>query len=107
MKKILLVFFIIQCSFVFAQFNSTAPWMVKVQKDDKKDATIDEIKTAFDNYWEDKNHKAKGSGYKPFMRWETHWRNKVDENGNLITPAQMWEAWDQKRNRVLSRNETL
>ena len=58
MKKILLTFFIIQCSFAFAQFNSTAPWMDNVQKDDKKDATIDEIKTAFDNYWEDKNHKT-------------------------------------------------
>lgn len=107
MKKILLTLFIIQYSFAFAQFNSTAPWMDNVQKDDKKDATIDEIKTAFDNYWEDKNHKTKGSGYKPFMRWETHWRNKVDENGNLMTPAQMWEAWNQKRNRVLSRDETL
>ena len=107
MKKILLVLFIIQSSFVFAQFNSTAPWMDNVQKDEKKDATIDEIKIAFDNYWKDKDHKTKGSGYKPFMRWETHWRNKVDQNGNLITPAQMWEAWSQKRNRVLSRDETL
>lgn len=107
MKKILLVLFIIQSSFVFAQFNSTAPWMDNVQKDEKKDATIDEIKIAFDNYWKDKDHKTKGSGYKPFMRWETHWRNKVDQNGNLITPAQMWEAWNQKRNRVLSRDEML
>jgi hypothetical protein len=107
MKIRILVLFIMQWSFSFAQFNSTAPWMDNVQKDNTKDATIDEIKTAFDAYWQDKNHKAKGSGYKPFMRWETHWRNKVDENGNLMTPTQMWEAWNQKRNRVVSRNETL
>ncbi|HRE77692.1 MAG TPA: T9SS type A sorting domain-containing protein [Flavobacterium sp.] len=107
MKKILLALLIIQCSFTFAQFNSTAPWMDNIQKDEKKDATIDEIKSAFDDYWQDKNHNARGSGYKPFMRWETHWRNKVDENGNLLTPTQMWEAWNQKRNRVLSRDETL
>ncbi|RAR49810.1 T9SS type A sorting domain-containing protein [Flavobacterium lacus] len=107
MKKILLVLIIIQCSFAFAQFNSTAPWMDTVQNSDDKEATIDEIKTAFEAYWQDKNHEARGSGYKPFMRWETHWRNKVDENGNLMTPAQMWEAWNQKRERLLSRNEVL
>ena len=107
MKRNLLLFLIIQSSFVFAQFNPTAPWMDNVQKRDNKDATIDEIKTAFDTYWQDKNNKVKGSGYKPFMRWETHWRNKVDENGYLMTPTQMWEAWNQKQARILSRNETL
>ena len=107
MKRILLIVFIIKSTLVFSQFNSTAPWMNIVQKDDKKEATIDEIKTAFDAYWKDKNHKTKGSGYKPFMRWETHWRNKVDENGYLMTPSQMWEAWNQKRNSVLSRDEIL
>ncbi|MBC8883759.1 T9SS type A sorting domain-containing protein [Flavobacterium piscinae] len=107
MKKVTLLLFIFQCSFTFAQFNPTAPWMDNVQKSDSKEATIDEIKSAFDAYWQDKNHKAKGSGYKPFMRWETHWRNKVDENGYLMTPAQMWEAWNQKRERSLSRNEIL
>lgn len=107
MKKVTLLLILFQYSFTFAQFNPTAPWMVNVQKSDSKDATIDEIKTAFEEYWQDKNHNAKGSGYKPFMRWETHWRNKVDENGYLMTPTQMWEAWNQKRNSVLSRNETL
>jgi photosystem II stability/assembly factor-like uncharacterized protein len=107
MKKVTLLLFIFQCSFTFAQFNPTAPWMDNVQKSDSKEATIDEIKSAFEAYWQDKNHKAKGSGYKPFMRWETHWRNKVDENGYLMTPAQMWEAWNQKRERSLSRNEIL
>lgn len=105
MKKNLLLFLFIQCSFVFAQFNSTAPWMDNVRKEDNKEASLDEIKKAFDDYWQGKNHKARGSGYKPFMRWETHWRNKVDENGYLITPAQLWEAWNQKRNRLLSRDE--
>jgi photosystem II stability/assembly factor-like uncharacterized protein len=107
MKKLLFILFIIQSSIVFAQFNSSAPWMENVQKEKKKDATIDEIKTAFDAYWEGKDHTVKGSGYKPFMRWETHWQNKVDEDGNLLTPNQMLEAWNQKRDRILSRNETL
>jgi photosystem II stability/assembly factor-like uncharacterized protein len=107
MKKATLLLIIFQCSFAFSQFNPIAPWMDNVQKRDNKEATIDEIKLAFDAYWQDKNHKAKGSGYKPFMRWETHWRNKVDENGYLMTPAQMLDAWNQKRERTLSRNEIL
>lgn len=105
MKKILILLFLIQCSVVFAQFNPSAPWMDAVQKDEKGDATIDEIKKAFDAYWEGKNPKKKGSGYKPFMRWENHWRNKVDNNGNLMTPSEIWEAWNQKSETVSSRNE--
>ena len=107
MKKILLLLLFFQFSSSIAQFNSTAPWMDSVQKKETGDATIDEIKAAFDKYWKDKNYKAKGSGYKPFMRWENHWRNKVDNSGHLLTPEQMWNAWNQKNQDRVNRNSTL
>jgi hypothetical protein len=104
MKKFLLLLFILQSTILLAQFNETAPWMDSVQKKQTGDATIDEIKNAFDHYWEDKNYKKRGSGYKPFMRWETHWRNKVDESGYLISPQQLWSEWEKKINNQVSRN---
>lgn len=104
MKKILLLIFIIQSSISLAQFNETAPWMDSVHKKNTGDATIDEIKTAFDKYWENKNYKKRGSGYKPFMRWENHWRNNVDELGYLISPQQLWAEWEKKTNNQISRN---
>ena len=103
MKKILLFVFVLNCSISFAQFNEMAPWMDAVEKKQNGDATIDEIKNAFDTYWSDRNHKKRGSGYKPFMRWENHWRNKVNPEGYLISPQQMWQEWEKKNNHV-SRN---
>ena len=103
MRKILLIIFVVNCSISFAQFNETAPWMDAVEKKQNDDATIDEIKNAFETYWENRDHKKRGSGYKPFMRWENHWRNKVDSTGYLITPQQMWKEWEKKNNHV-SRN---
>ena len=83
-------------SFVtFAQFNPSAPWMENPEKSNSE-KTIDELATSFNNYWTDKDFSKKGSGYKPFKRWENHWRNNTNEQGYLITPQEMWAAWQQK-----------
>jgi hypothetical protein len=89
-----------------SQFNKNAPWMKNVQAAEQGKPTIDEIKTAFDNYWAQPENKkdAKGSGYKPFMRWEYHWRSKVNDEGHFITTKELWEAWTQKQQSRLSRN---
>ncbi len=104
MKKITFLILYFQFIAVFAQFNPSAPWMENVPKNQNGEAKLDEIKAAFENYWVDKEYKKKGSGYKPFMRWETHWQNKVNENGYLLTPQQMWEAWNQKKQSQMMRS---
>ena len=55
--------------------------------------TFKEIVDAFDTYWEKRDKNVKGSGYKPFKRWETHWKNFVKPDGTLPTSAELWDTW--------------
>ena len=103
MKKIIFLTFLLNAIVGFSQFNKNAPWIKTDSLALSGKANINEIVNSFDKYWENKDYKKKGSGYKPFMRWEYHWRNKTDAQGFLITPAQMWAAFNQKNERNSSR----
>jgi hypothetical protein len=82
----------------FAQFNTEAPWMNDISKESKgKEITIDDMVNSFDAYWLKHDKNKKGSGYKPFMRWEYYWRNNAHPDGTLITPSETWSAWSEKK----------
>jgi hypothetical protein len=104
MKKIIFLTLLFNSFVGFSQFNKNAPWIKTDSLALSGKANINEIVNGFDKYWENKDFKKKGSGYKPFMRWEYHWRNKTDEQGFLMTPAQMWTAFNQKNDRKSNRN---
>jgi len=96
------------CSFLgFSQFNSSAPWMTENINAKRGEATIYEISAAFDAYWETHDKNVRGSGHNPFKRWEYHWSNKVNEQGYLISPEELWSAWSQKNQVKQSRNTTF
>lgn len=88
----------------YSQFNESAPWNVNSKTSRQNELSIDELKNSFDQYWLSHDKDVKGSGYKPFMRWEYHWRNKVNAQGHLITPQEMWDAWNQKQQLKQSRS---
>lgn len=104
MKKIILFGLFFTTSLTFSQFNTNAPWLVNSEEAKKSEATIDDMVQLFNEYWKNHDKTKKGSGYKPFMRWENHWRNKTNPQGQLITPQQMWEAYYAKKSRSLQRN---
>ena len=94
----------LMCSFFgFSQFNSKAPWMANTSTS-RNEPTIDELVTSFNQYWSTRDKNAKGSGYKPFMRWEYHWRNYTNEQGYIMSSADFWEAWRQKKQSRTNRN---
>lgn len=98
MKKHYLLLILLSSFLGHSQFNESAPWMEKTPDGSgKKEKTIDDIVADFEKYWSNHDRKKKGSGYKPFMRWENHWRNKTNGQGYLITPAEMWQALNQKK----------
>ena len=104
MKKIY-VSLMLTISFIgYSQFNESAPWNVNSKTSRQNELSIDELKNSFDQYWLSHDKDVKGSGYKPFMRWEYHWRNKVNAQGHLITPQEMWDAWNQKQQLKQSRS---
>lgn len=86
----------------YAQFNSDAPWMPQQSEADRQanPLTLNEISDAFNAYWEDKDPTVKGSGYKPFKRWEYHWSFYVDSEGNFPSRQQLWNGWEEHQSRV-------
>ena len=104
MKKVVqgLIFLI---SFIgYSQYNRNAPWIKNNPIAKNTTVTIDESVRLFNEYWKNHDKNIKGSGYKPFMRWEEHWRNKTNNQGYLITPQQMWDAYNYKKSRSLQKN---
>ena len=93
-------------SFSYGQFNQNAPWLSGpdgsqyLQDPTVKPLSLFEISEAFHAYWEGKDYKAKGSGYKPYMRWENYWKHFIDSNGYLPTSKQLWQTWENKQERV-------
>ena len=106
MKKILLFTLLLAITQSYSQFNTNAPWIQNDSLAKRSQLTIDESVQLFESYWNTHDKSLKGSGYKPFMRWETHWRNKTNEQGYLITPQQMWDAYNSKKNRSQQRNSS-
>lgn len=99
-RNILMVFAFLAFTAASGQFNESAPWManldeIRAQKTNKSNQpyTIYEISQAFENYWKDKDFSVKGSGYKPFKRWENYWMQLVDSEGRLPTSKELWNSW--------------
>lgn len=97
MKKLLLIILVFSCFLAFPQYNPNAPWNRNNELAKSGQANIDNIVDSFNQYWSDKDKNKRGSGFKPFMRWEYHWRNKTTPQGFLITPQEMWTAFNQKK----------
>jgi hypothetical protein len=111
---VLLTFFVITA--VSGQFNQSAPWMTKLEKKETSKSktgktvqdvyTIDEISAAFNEYWKDKDPNVKGSGFKPYKRWENYWMNFVDSNGYLPTSEAILNSFYNKQQQMLPPNPT-
>ncbi|WP_238989452.1 T9SS type A sorting domain-containing protein [Flavobacterium sp. LMO8] len=80
--------------------------MTNINTANRGEVTINEMVNAFNAYWSTRDKNARGSGYKPFMRWEYHWRNYTNEQGYIMPAEQLWEAWRQKNQVKASRNAT-
>jgi photosystem II stability/assembly factor-like uncharacterized protein len=98
MRKYLTLIFIFFTYISFAQYNENAPWLQQDQKNKNavSKLTFAEISQKFNTYFINKDWKAKGSGYKPFKRWEDHWKNYL-YNGQVAAPSELWSAWKQKK----------
>ena len=100
-KKIICLLVILLPFIIQAQYNPGAPWMKTLGGNAKKSdlktkaVTFQEVVDAFNAYWETRDSEKKGSGYKPFKRWETYWKNYVQEDGTLPSSAELWKVWEQ------------
>ena len=106
MKKLLLLTVLLVSFLGYSQFNRNAPWISNNENARTNQTNINELENLFNTYWETRDKNSKGSGYKPFMRWEYHWRNNTTPQGFLISPQAMWDAFNQKNNSRSNRSAT-
>ena len=100
MKQLLLIICLSAIVQSYGQFNENAPWMnddASLNKFSNTKVTLKQQSDAFNQYWKGKDITAKGSGHKPFKRWENHWRNYLLKDGSVATPDFLWNAWNQKQ----------
>ncbi|MFC5047560.1 fibronectin type III domain-containing protein [Aquimarina hainanensis] len=112
MKKLLLAVFGLSCSFIQGQYVSGAPWMETLQQKERSvnsqqhTPTLEEITAAFQEYWKDKDHTVKGSGYKPYMRWQEYWKYSVLPDGTIPSSDILWNAWEKKEKLSIEKNSS-
>lgn len=106
MRKILCMLMLLGMTSAFSQLNFTAPWIkdAKIYVNGKID--FQTVVNAGNAYWSNRDKNAKGSGYKPFKRWEAYWQNFVDEAGLLPSAAELWATWNEKNKRPQLRTST-
>lgn len=97
MRKSLLLLSLLTSFLGFSQYNDLAPWMENTNSAKKGEKTIAEITASFEEYWKNRDKTKRASGYKPYMRWEQHWKNNTNNQGYLITPDEVWDAFYQKQ----------
>lgn len=99
MKKILLLALCLVSFVASAQLGTTAPWMETFNDPNRTtEPTFEEIVDAFEAYWADKDETVKGSGYKPFKRWESFYENYLNDDGTVMSHKQLWDVWQQINN---------
>ena len=70
-----------------------APWEKPTKSGTEK--TFFQYQEEFYDYWKDKDHTQKGSGYKIFKRWEYHWESRVNEDGTFPSSELLIKAAEQ------------
>ncbi|MBI3194602.1 MAG: choice-of-anchor D domain-containing protein [Ignavibacteriae bacterium] len=69
--------------FIFFSFTQAQSWKENLGTNERNFNTLQQ---AFNQYWEGKDTKAKGKGWKQFKRWEWFWQQRVSETGELPAP---------------------
>ncbi|HBB90366.1 MAG TPA: hypothetical protein DC042_01190 [Bacteroidales bacterium] len=74
---------------VIEDYASYPYWMNMMQ-----DPTVNffETQKAFYAYWKDRE-VTRGTGYKPFKRWEYYWQSRINPDGTFPSPDHVYQAF--------------
>lgn len=97
MKKLVLIIFTLFTASIFAQvIQRNAPWVSQTNLKVKQNITLEETKVAALNYFSSIDKDKKGSGLKPFERWNYHWSHYTKSDGTIAPASDLWGAWKKK-----------
>ena len=68
-----------------------------IQKNKGNKTSFETLVNQYENHFSNQDVDKKGSGYKPFKRWEYHWSHYLQEDGTIAPAKYLWEAWEQKQ----------
>ena len=85
-----------------AKDYSEYPHWIEMMQDPS--ANFYETVEAFNQYW-DGREITKGCGYKPFKRWENHWRNRLNTNGTRNVDDKVFNAYFDFKNAQSTRDD--
>ncbi|SEE19106.1 Por secretion system C-terminal sorting domain-containing protein [Tenacibaculum sp. MAR_2010_89] len=92
----LLLFFSLTFPF-YGQIQQNAPWSESSELKQKKKITLEDVSKAAETYFKTIDRDKKGSGLKPFKRWEYHWSHYLKPDGTIAPAKDLWNAWEQKK----------
>ena len=96
MKKLLPLFAVFAFISASAQFQENAPWMQSFDLQNRTTPILfQDIVDAGNAYFNTIDKDAKGSGYKPFKRWESYWQNYIGPDGYMPTNGDLWNVWQE------------
>lgn len=104
MKKRLLILIVFVTVNIQAQIGADTPWMQNINSRNTGVPTLAEITRNAKQYWKNHDKDRKGSGYKPFKRWEQFWSMQLNADGRLKTRAEIQQAWEAKQ--AMKQNST-
>jgi hypothetical protein len=105
MKKMYLFIALFVIVNSYSQYNPSAPWNRNNNFKNNNNQDFKQTVYLFNEYWKDKDFSKKGSGHKPFKRWENHWENSLNQDGKIMTAQLLWELW-QEKNRARQNKST-
>ncbi|MFZ4564209.1 MAG: hypothetical protein ACOYNU_12580, partial [Bacteroidales bacterium] len=71
--------------------------------DTPEKANFHQIQKSFNDYWKGRK-VTKGSGYKPFKRWEWYWESRVNPDGTFPPNNVVVSEWEKYANTYLTDN---
>lgn len=107
MKKTYFLLLILLSFAVFSQNNPKQIIKQEAQKTLRGELKFEEIQKIYEEYFKTKDIHKKGSGYKPYKRWEHQWKDLVNPDGYLISPQQINSALQLKKNSFSNKTMAL
>ncbi len=80
---------------------SEYPYWIEMMQD--ASASFYETVDAFEQYWQGREI-TKGCGYKPFKRWEDHWRNRLNADGTRKVESEVYDEFEKFKMNYANRD---
>lgn len=95
MKKLLTLGLLFFSALLLGQMPQNAPWSNPNTQTETR--TLEEISAAAESYFNTIDKNKKGSGYKPFKRWQYNWSKFLKPDGKIAPKGDLFKAWEEKK----------